>query len=57
LEISKVDGTKISKQVISKLDETLVRKEEWEETEEEGKYVKQSCRNVQHVVRSTVKRK
>jgi len=57
LEISKVDGTKISKQVISKLDEKLVRKEEWKETKESGGYVKQACRNVQHVVRSTVKRK
>ena len=47
LEISMVGGTKISKQVISKLDETSVRKEEWKDTTEEGKYVKQACRNVQ----------
>jgi len=52
-----VGGTNISKQVISKLDETLVRKEEWKETKEEGKYVKHAYRNVQQVVRSTVKRK
>lgn len=47
----------MSKQVISELDETLVRKEEWKETKVEGKYVKQACRNVHQVVRSTVKRK
>jgi len=52
-----VGGTKISKQVTSKLDETFIRKEEWKETKEEGKYVKQACRNVDQVVRSTVKRK
>jgi hypothetical protein len=57
LEISAAGGTKISIQVMSKLDETLVSKEEWQETKEEGKYVKEACRNVQQVVRSTVKRK
>jgi hypothetical protein len=57
LEISTSGGTKTSKQVTIKLDETLVRKEEWRETKGEEKYVKQACRNVQQVVRSTVKRK
>jgi hypothetical protein len=55
LEISEAAGTKISIKVTSKSDETLVRKE-WKETKE-GKYVKEPCRNMQQVVRSTVKRK
>jgi hypothetical protein len=57
LKISAAAGTKFSIQVTSKSDETLVRKEEWKETKEEGKYVKEACRNVQQVVISTVKGK
>jgi hypothetical protein len=36
LEISKVDGTKISKQVISKLDETLLRKKNGKKQRKKG---------------------